>query len=425
MFGKIKVSIVIPVYNVEKYLEKCLNSIFDQSLKEIEVICVDDASTDASTNILQDYKKAHDNMKVIIQNNSGAGIARNIGIKVSNGEYLMFIDPDDYLAADDVVEALYITAERNAVDVCGGSIVKLKDGVISREYPKKRRKNIVEKEGMICFRDYQYPYGHTRYIIKRELLLNNHILYPEYRRGQDVLFMAKVLNTAGELYLIKKDIYINRVLYKDEKFTMKNLDDMMNALDDVLNLAICNNLEDLFDIMVAEINYYAKQYWYREVKENKTWDKIANVNNVIEQGNAHFQYEKHANLLMSELEYDKYFSEIKEQMVTIEETIRKKKKFVIYGAGEAGKAIYKYLLVRGYSADYFVVSDAGENAKVVQDVPVISVDELKNASEYLYVLGAFSNEVRTEMKRYLEDRGCYNILEFDCAMDSIKILSQI
>ena len=94
----IKVSVIVPVYNVEKYLHRCLDSIINQTLKEIEIICVNDCSTDSSLNILEDYKDKEDRIIIINhQKNLRLAAARNSGMKVAKGEYISFIDSDDYI----------------------------------------------------------------------------------------------------------------------------------------------------------------------------------------------------------------------------------------------------------------------------------------------------------------------------------------
>ena len=93
-----KVSVVVPVYNVEEYLEKCLDSIVGQTLREINIICVDDGSTDGSSNILRNYAEKDKRITVISKKNGGLSSARNAGLKKCNTEYVMFCDSDDYIA---------------------------------------------------------------------------------------------------------------------------------------------------------------------------------------------------------------------------------------------------------------------------------------------------------------------------------------
>ncbi len=91
----IKISVIIPVYNAEKYLRECLDSIVKQTLQEIEIICIDDGSTDNSLAVLREYERKDERLKIIEQANSGAGVARNAGMKAARGEYLAFMDADD------------------------------------------------------------------------------------------------------------------------------------------------------------------------------------------------------------------------------------------------------------------------------------------------------------------------------------------
>ena len=107
----IKVSVILPVYNVEKYLKQCLDTIVGQTLKEIEILCVDDGSTDDSVQILKEYEQKDHRIKVLSQKNAGAGAARNLGLRHASGKYLSFLDSDDFFEPD-MLETAYEQAER-------------------------------------------------------------------------------------------------------------------------------------------------------------------------------------------------------------------------------------------------------------------------------------------------------------------------
>ena len=93
-----KVSVIVPVYNVEKYIRKCLDSIVSQTLNDLEIILVNDGSTDTSPAICEEYKRKDERIKMITQKNQGLSAARNAGLKDATGEYVIFIDSDDYIA---------------------------------------------------------------------------------------------------------------------------------------------------------------------------------------------------------------------------------------------------------------------------------------------------------------------------------------
>lgn len=112
----IKVSVIIPVYNVSKYLRQCLDSVVLQTLTDIEIICVDDGSTDNSLDILYEYSNKDKRFKVIRQDNCGAGKARNTGLKVAKGKYLIFLDADDF-SEKEMLEKAYQKAEKQNAEI--------------------------------------------------------------------------------------------------------------------------------------------------------------------------------------------------------------------------------------------------------------------------------------------------------------------
>ena len=113
----IKISVIVPVYNVEDYLKECLDSIINQTLKEIEILCIDDCGTDNSIDILREYSKKDNRIKIIShKENKGLGPARNTGINEAKGEYISFIDSDDFISKD-YYENLYNTAKKYDSDI--------------------------------------------------------------------------------------------------------------------------------------------------------------------------------------------------------------------------------------------------------------------------------------------------------------------
>ena len=144
-YGMVKISVIIPVYNTEKFIRDCLESILSQTLKEIEIICIDDGSTDQSYAILEEYSARHKNIIVLRQKNMGAGIARNWGIEYANGKYICFMDSDDYYIQNRALEILYSEAEKNRIAVCGGDLALVSvDGKIKRIEKNLPENTVVE-----------------------------------------------------------------------------------------------------------------------------------------------------------------------------------------------------------------------------------------------------------------------------------------
>ncbi len=117
MISSVKITVVVPVYNVEDYLEACLTSLCEQTLQEIEIICVDDGSTDSSAKILESFSKKDQRIKVLTQENQGLSMARNSGLKVAQGNYVYFLDSDDYLENPEALHKMYNAVYPDDIDI--------------------------------------------------------------------------------------------------------------------------------------------------------------------------------------------------------------------------------------------------------------------------------------------------------------------
>ena len=111
-----KISVIIPVYNVEKYIRECLDSVLEQSLKDIEIVCVNDGSTDGSRGVLSEYEAGDKRIIVLDKENGGLSSARNSGIDIAQGKYVLFLDSDDLLNSEEALSILYDKAEKEVLD---------------------------------------------------------------------------------------------------------------------------------------------------------------------------------------------------------------------------------------------------------------------------------------------------------------------
>lgn len=116
-----KVSIIVPVYNVENYLSRCLNSLINQTLKDIEIICVNDGSTDGSSAILEEFAQKDSRIRIVNKENGGLSSARNEGLKYVTSDYVGFVDSDDWIEPDTYESALSAVQKTNADIVCWGA----------------------------------------------------------------------------------------------------------------------------------------------------------------------------------------------------------------------------------------------------------------------------------------------------------------
>lgn len=251
-----KVSVIIPVYNTEQYLTECLDSVFNQTLKDIEIIIVNDKSPDNSMSIIRDYAKR--GRRVIIINkpvNEGVGQARNDGLVRASGEFICFMDSDDCYSSNTVLEKLYLEATKHKVNVAGG-LLELKDdtGIQLLEYPKEECGLHFNQSGLTSYFDYQYDYGYTQYIYNRQMIIENRIEFPTYSRFQDPPFFVRAMFAAKEFYFIDEPVYRYRLISNPSKYTIKKTVDMLNGIMDNLRFSRENGLAKLHCLSAFRLN---------------------------------------------------------------------------------------------------------------------------------------------------------------------------
>ena len=183
------VSVIVPVYNVEEYLDECVQSLLNQTLRNVEIILVDDGSTDSSGSICDHYADTFDNVITIHQKNSGQSTARNNGILRASGKYVMFVDSDDYIVLD-ACKTFYEIAEKNNLDVIWGDML-----------------NIPSKSQNL---NYNKPMTLSAYLIKS---IDN--------RSYDIVPVLKMVNRS---FLIENNLFfVNGCFYEDQEYTLKML----------------------------------------------------------------------------------------------------------------------------------------------------------------------------------------------------------
>ncbi len=205
-----KVSVVIPVYNVEPYLRECLESVVKQTLKEIEIICVDDGSTDNSLKILREYARSDKRFTIMTQKNLYAGVARNAGLNIAKGEYLCFLDSDDFFELD-LLERQYEQITRKKADLCiCRSQMKTEKGNL--DMPWGLRKDLIPSRKVFSPEDvadnvFQICCGYTwDKLFKRSNIIKYNRRFQSIHHSNDTYFVLSYL------IICKKITFIDDVL---------------------------------------------------------------------------------------------------------------------------------------------------------------------------------------------------------------------
>lgn len=319
--SEVEISVVIPVYNVEKYLEECLDSVINQSFKNIEIICINDGSTDNSLNILNKYSKLDERIIIINQDNKGLGATRNVGIEKAVGKYIFFLDSDDYIDLT-TLEELYHTCETKKLDF---TLCQVKN------YDENNDTYFTEKLFDLpvlakTVKDKVFNYKDigevilTFNVVAWNKLYNLNFLrkinarFPENILFEDNIFFWKVLFNAKRIYFYQKHFYIYR--RRDLSITTKGNKDLIDTIkvhNEVNNIFreyglfekykrfLYNKKIGLIFIRYNQIQDEYKELFYKMMKEDYSImineeGGLSNLQEILE--------EKNYNILKNVIESD-------------------------------------------------------------------------------------------------------------------------
>jgi len=239
------VSIIVPVHNTENYLEECLDSLINQTLNEIEIIVVNDGSTDNSLKILEDYSKKDNRIKLINKENEGQSVARNVGLKHATGEYIAFVDSDDYIDLD-AYEKLYYFMKVADTDMVVCNAVRFDSK--NEHRAKLHRKSIPNNRSILSTNVLEMPNliwdtGIWNKLIKKSFWDKHNFEYAPGRLYEDLL-LATELHCAAESVGILSDVFYHwRIREKGDKSTTQNTAEVKNLKDRIF---IANELTKLY-----------------------------------------------------------------------------------------------------------------------------------------------------------------------------------
>ena len=242
--NKCKLSIIVPVYGVEKYIDKCLDSLVKQSLKEIEIIVVNDGTKDNSQKIIDKYvKKYPDKIKSYIKENGGQGSARNYGLKKTTGEYIGYVDSDDFVEKD-MYKKLYNKAKENNYDivVCGNYNV-------SEDYQNKNIDAFINNYNTDLENIFFGKMAVWNKIYKRDILIKNKLEFKEKVWYEDLAFTLKAIMNSNTFAFIDEPLYdylIREGSTMNNSNVQRNLE-ILDAFDDILSYIKHNKKEEYFD----------------------------------------------------------------------------------------------------------------------------------------------------------------------------------
>ena len=253
----IKVSVIVPVYNVEKYLDKCLKSLVNQTLKEIEIIVVNDGTKDKSQKIIDKYVKKYPKLvKSYIKENGGLSSARNYGLKYAKGEYIAFVDSDDYVE-EDMYEKLYNKAIEKDFDMVVCNLKYIYDTKDVNAY-SNINKDILTKEEIKKSMINIYPSAWNKLFNKR--LFKNKVLFKEKVWYEDVEFLYRLypyINSIGTV-----DDYLYNYVQRKGAITSTFDERLFHYIDNFNGIVKFYKEKKFFDEYQKELEYCYVRYLY-------------------------------------------------------------------------------------------------------------------------------------------------------------------
>lgn len=266
---KIKLSIIVPVYNAQEFLEKCLMSVLMQTLKEIEIILINDGSIDKSGEICDYFAENYDNVLVVHQKNKGVSFARNTGISIANGEYIGFVDSDDFVD-EQMFEKMYKAAKDNDCEIVFCDVEEINNNIkIIRTFETLQETTLIDRKNMNPFVLREIAGGATRAIYLRKSILNNNIRFPEnIKLSEDRIFNLHAIGVSQNLYYLKEGLYKSVI--------------NLNSAVHIFRTDYFEVIRNAYLLIVDKINFLWNEPQYRNVyKEQFIGAVFSTLNNIF------------------------------------------------------------------------------------------------------------------------------------------------
>ncbi len=250
----VKVSVIMPVFNTNpEYFVQAVNSALSQTLEDIELIIVDDGSDDLSfKDKLQDISKSDKRIKLLSKPHEGSGQARNLGIALSNGEKISFLDSDDFYPDNTILKTLSDVIDEKIVLIAGGTPIEFKqDGTFDSPYFNYGNLSDYFSDRIVDYSDYQFPWWYWCFMYDANFIKSNNFYFPKYLRYQDPIWFVKVMHSAKSFYALSTGTYVHRDRGSLHKLNITLFEQHVNAIAELLKYSDSQNLNKLHNLLYS------------------------------------------------------------------------------------------------------------------------------------------------------------------------------
>lgn len=433
------VSIIVPVYNVEKYLEQCINSLLNQTMKDIEVICVDDGSTDSSSRILNEFSSRDPRVQVISKENTGYGDSMNRGIARAKGKYIGIVESDDYVLPD-MFSSLLREAERTDADVVKSNyhsfsessglnyeeilngipyhkILNPKDHeriwkIIPSIWSALYRKDFLEKNGIMfhatpgaSYQDVSFGYKVLLSTEKMVCVPEAYLCYRSDNENSSVKSTKKVFCIMDEFGEIKKYIRQKRLesmmpIILREQFT--HYTGNYYRIDSIYQYAFLQRMREEF-VQDYESGYAEQSLW-----PERDWELL---HQIMRNPEAYFES---TNIdYLNKYKYKEYAINHCLPKIGAEKIIDSAERIIIYGAGMYGQKLLGKLSDKSKIIGFAVTSLKSDMPKEIQGIPVYGIQDLKEFHSEAVVLVAMKKVTQQPVLEVLKSYGFQSVISID------------
>ena len=431
-----KLSVLVPIYNMAQYLEQCLESLHKQTLMDMEILCLNDGSTDDSENIIDEYLLKDNRFKKISKKNTGYGNTMNIGIDAAEGKYLAIVESDDFIEPN-MMDTLVDLIETTHVDVVKSDFNSYSGA--EKERPENNFKKLPTEE-IIDPINNKWIFLVTQSIwsavYSMEFLKKNNIRFNETPGAsfQDVAFAFKVFASTDKIYLTNNSYYHYRTFNPEASMKKLNKADLLcGEIDSIFDYIACSNKTNellpvasrlafriLFEhywishpgyqfVLLDRLDKYLIDAKNRGDFKDKIWDDEALENALKILRDKNDYYKKTGRKIFDGRLWDGTIN----ATIYAEATLNKLKTYnqiILYGAGVAGRKIEEVLVNNGIDKEKLLFSiTTGNSDNSIDGVPIINIDNIK-PNDNQVVLIAVSEQNQYEIKTTVVERGFKNVI---------------